>query len=184
MKLCTRCDTEKSRDKFGKNSAKEDGLQSYCAECIKEYLKNRGRTKPEGWERKTADMSAYQRGYRERNREELREKRKVWLKEHPEYEKAKYKKRSERKLTLRKEDRGFGIGIKLTEEEVKHHAKAKQIVRSALRNGILEKLPCFVCGEGNVEGHHPDYDSPLDVVWLCRKHHMQLHREHNKLVNG
>jgi hypothetical protein len=25
------------------------------------------------------------------------------------------------------------------------------------------------------EAHHPDYASPLDVVWLCRAHHMQAH---------
>jgi hypothetical protein len=32
-----------------------------------------------------------------------------------------------------------------------------------------------VCGTWMVEAHHPDYSSPLDVVWLCRRHHTDLH---------
>jgi hypothetical protein len=44
----------------------------------------------------------------------------------------------------------------------------------ALRTGRLERLPCWVCGS-KAEAHHPDYGSPLDVVWLCPRHHKQLH---------
>ncbi len=53
----------------------------------------------------------------------------------------------------------------------------------AVRDGTLIKQPCFVCGETVVEGHHPDYDKPLAVVWLCVKHHKQLHREHKQELN-
>jgi hypothetical protein len=52
----------------------------------------------------------------------------------------------------------------------KVHAK----VASALRNGLLKKQPCWVCGQKAV-AHHPDYDRPLDVVWLCQPHHKQAH---------
>ena len=43
-----------------------------------------------------------------------------------------------------------------------------------------KKLPCIICGELNVEAHHAHYDLPLDVIWLCTKHHKQTHREDNK----
>jgi hypothetical protein len=49
-------------------------------------------------------------------------------------------------------------------------------VKSAIRSGVLERSPCEVCGETKVEGHHDDYSKPLDVRWLCRKHHLEHHR--------
>ncbi len=52
--------------------------------------------------------------------------------------------------------------------------KAQQILRKAVNNGFIKKQPCWVCGE-NAEAHHPDYSSPLDVVWLCSPHHKQTH---------
>ena len=42
---------------------------------------------------------------------------------------------------------------------------------------VLEKKPCEVCGSEKVDAHHDDYLKPLDVRWLCRKHHMQVHRK-------
>lgn len=51
-----------------------------------------------------------------------------------------------------------------------HHA-----VQYALKTGAIKRTPCLVCGEPKVEGHHPDYDRPLDVVWLCVPHHRQTH---------
>jgi len=31
------------------------------------------------------------------------------------------------------------------------------------------------CDCTTVEAHHPDYDAPLDVVWLCPSHHKAAH---------
>ena len=52
--------------------------------------------------------------------------------------------------------------------------KAQGQVAHALRSGRLVRQPCWVCGEKAV-AHHPDYDRPLDVVWLCQAHHKQAH---------
>jgi hypothetical protein len=59
-------------------------------------------------------------------------------------------------------------------ENNKHKRKAHQAVNNAVRDGRLIPLPCFVCGL-KAEAHHPDYDRPLDVVWLCPSHHRQAH---------
>lgn len=37
----------------------------------------------------------------------------------------------------------------------------------------LEAGPCAVCGSTITEAHHDDYSKPLDVIWFCRKHHME-----------
>lgn len=47
--------------------------------------------------------------------------------------------------------------------------------KSAIRRGLLIPAPCEVCGEAKTEAHHPDYDRPLLVQWLCRKHHRAVH---------
>jgi hypothetical protein len=44
-----------------------------------------------------------------------------------------------------------------------------------LRTGNIQKQPCFVCGSLNSHAHHEDYSKPLDVIWLCPKHHKRLH---------
>lgn len=49
------------------------------------------------------------------------------------------------------------------------------IVQRALRLGTLRRGKCEVCGSFRVDAHHPNYDEPLTVTWLCRKHHQQLH---------
>ena len=59
-------------------------------------------------------------------------------------------------------------------EQYPHRKKANTAVGNALRSGKIKKQPCWVCGEKAV-AHHPDYDRPLDVVWLCQPHHKQTH---------
>lgn len=52
--------------------------------------------------------------------------------------------------------------------------KAQVMLGNAVRDGRVEKQPCFICGD-RAEAHHPDYSAPLDVVWLCSVHHKQAH---------
>ncbi len=57
--------------------------------------------------------------------------------------------------------------------------KARNTLNNAIRDGKLERLTyCEHCfREGLAEGHHPDYDKPLEVIWLCRGCHTELHNE-------
>lgn len=54
---------------------------------------------------------------------------------------------------------------------------ARNKLRYALERGVLERQPCEVCGDPKTDGHHDDYAKPLEVRWLCRVHHMALHRK-------
>ncbi len=60
--------------------------------------------------------------------------------------------------------------ITVREAQAAHYAVAK-----ALRHGELSREWCEVCGD-EAQAHHDDYRRPLDVRWLCPKHHMQWHR--------
>lgn len=53
--------------------------------------------------------------------------------------------------------------------------RANAMVAKALKDGRLVQKPCQVCGESKSEAHHEDYRKPLDVMWLCFKHHREAH---------
>lgn len=56
------------------------------------------------------------------------------------------------------------------------YLSAHNAVARALRSGILEKMPCLMCGcEKLVHAHHDDYSKPLEVMWLCVVHHKARH---------
>jgi len=57
---------------------------------------------------------------------------------------------------------------------------ARELARTAIKRGKLLRVPCEVCGNAKVDAHHEDYSKPLDVRWLCRKHHLQHHRQMRK----
>lgn len=57
-------------------------------------------------------------------------------------------------------------------------------VTNALRSGKLVRKPCKVCGERKSQGHHCDYDKPLDVMWLCQKHHSEWHIKNGEGKNA
>lgn len=58
---------------------------------------------------------------------------------------------------------------------------AHRALASALRAGLVERLPCEDCGAVHgedgavIHGHHDDYDKPMAVRWLCQLHHRQHH---------
>ena len=61
--------------------------------------------------------------------------------------------------------------------EQKKKAVARAYLGVYLRRGKVVKSGCAICGDLKVEAHHEDYDKPLEVIWLCRKHHTELHGE-------
>ena len=53
---------------------------------------------------------------------------------------------------------------------------ARHLFQGAVRHGRLKRQPCELCGDVKTHGHHDDYSKPLEVRWLCQKHHGQAHR--------
>jgi|HubBroStandDraft_6_1064221.scaffolds.fasta_scaffold13000_2 hypothetical protein len=60
-------------------------------------------------------------------------------------------------------------------EEQRVRDRARAYAKVYLKRGLLKKLPCSVCADPQAQMHHPDYCKPLDVIWLCVKHHKDLH---------
>jgi hypothetical protein len=159
-----------------------------CRECTKAYnrtfLERTGGRKPEGWIRKTADRNAYERAYYEKNKEKLREEgRRKW--------KAKYEKKMlevhgpdwkpKPRLTPeeREERKKARVKKKLEQRKTDPEARQKHLARKKLQravaSGKVVRLACAVCGLSETEAHHPDYEKPLDVQWLCVTHHRAVH---------
>ncbi len=52
---------------------------------------------------------------------------------------------------------------------------ARQKAGRAYKRGQITKKPCHFCGTTEcLEMHHPDYEQPLRVYWLCRIWHRKL----------
>ena len=62
--------------------------------------------------------------------------------------------------------------------EVLKKTKVRSIFANAVAAGTINRPSvCSVClADCKPEGHHPSYDHPLEVVWMCRQCHRDLHR--------
>ena len=62
---------------------------------------------------------------------------------------------------------------------------AQNLLEQAIKKGIvIRRTICETCGQGGkfkngrtaIQAHHPDYNKPLDVMWLCQKCHHEWHK--------
>lgn|SRR3990167_4312929 len=58
--------------------------------------------------------------------------------------------------------------------------KAVQKLDNAVRDGRIKRKKCKLCGSKIVQGHHPDYSKPFDVIWLCPEHHREIHKQYQR----
>jgi len=88
--------------------------------------------------------------------------RRNYLDSHPDVKKRMYERSNER----RRND---------PDEMVKVYVRG--ITGRAIKRGDLERQPCEVCKTRiDVEAHHDDYTKPLQVRWLCKRHHAEHHK--------
>lgn len=64
--------------------------------------------------------------------------------------------------------------------------RARILLRQAVRRGDVLKLPyCEECSMTCItQGHHNDYDKPLDVMWLCSSCHSDVHKKYGGIYTG
>lgn len=70
-----------------------------------------------------------------------------------------------------------GYRVKYITNQLKNNPIERKKILARRKAGHHYKVsqPCEVCGK-KAQKHHPDYNEPLKVQWLCRKHHMDLHK--------
>ena len=63
-------------------------------------------------------------------------------------------------------------------EKYKEKQKAREVLNYAVKSGKVEKATnCEVCKEEKrLHGHHDDYSKPLEVRWVCRSCHADIHK--------
>lgn len=151
FKKCFKCGIEKDLSEFYKHPQMSDGHFNKCKECTKKDVS-------ENYFKRHDYYKLYDRLRLDNSeRAEARNKYSTWLRKNdPERYKRYHDKYDENKK------------------------KASEKVNNAVRDNRLEKLPCCICGNTKSEGHHEDYNNPLQVIWLCKKHHGMIHRTTEK----
>jgi len=60
-------------------------------------------------------------------------------------------------------------------EEARKKATARSYAHVYVKRGKIERKPCKICGTNErLEMHHEDHSKPTEVIWLCRKHHIEV----------
>jgi len=153
MKRCSKCGIEKDESEFGILSNSKDGLAYRCKVCNREMA----------------------RVYRETHREQIRKTQ------------AKYRQTKKYKATRRRyyySEKGQAAAKRwMQKAKDTGKAKAREAVNHAVEKGYMPRASECKCAMddgtcyGPMEYHHKSYSKNnwLNVVPLCRKHHLLLH---------
>lgn len=147
MKTCFKCGVQKPLDDFYRHGKMSDGRMGKCKECTCADVRRNRLEKVEQY----------------RDYDKARAMRPDRVQARKEYIATEQGKISRQKALAKYAD-------SFPDRRMAHYA-----VSNAIRDGRLFKMPCMICGAEKVEGHHPDYSRPLDVVWLCNPHHREAH---------
>ena len=155
QRICKVCKEVKCISKF-------DGSRKTCKECMKIWRKKYNKRNKE----KIAD---YYKIHHAQHREEDNTRNRDWIKNNPERLK-KYRSQTHIKKIM-------NDACKKWYENNREKRLTYFKVQYALRSGRIQKQSCEVCGNPKADAHHDDYTKPLQIRWLCRRHHKEYHRK-------
>lgn len=150
-KICRCCGEEKSLDLFSRRYGQPTRL---CRACDAKRCRERHA-------KKGAEINAAKRAKRASDPEYFRAQRRNSRQRNLESERA-----SNYKAVVR-----YGTAHP-------ERVKAGRLARAAEKRGEIKRpATCEVldCTRADLHRHHPDYSRPLDVIFVCRKHHEEIH---------
>ena len=141
----------------------------FCRTCNVELIKGENWTTPkllcrrhwsqyilkkyyENWERRRAVVTIYE------TKNNKTEKRKKQLNQIAKRMSKKYPKKH------------------IARSRLKSAVKAGKIIRPNICDYINGSA---VSCKGRIEAHHPDYNKPFEVIWLCKADHVYIHHKRN-----
>ena len=152
MKKCFKCGLERPVSEFYRHPQMGDGHLGKCKVCAR-------RDVAENIARKKSDP-LWVANERERCRNKSKKARALGLREES------YEKRNQR--------------VREWITKYPHKRKAQCIAENAQRSGkLIKPKACYHCGKSRVrlQKHHPDYNFPLVVEWVCCPCHGIAHRK-------
>jgi hypothetical protein len=159
---CTICKQEKLLEEFGKSSKGKFGHDAQCKKC--KYQKSG-------------------RAYFLANKEKCYENASKWAKENRqginERVKEDYEKNPNKYLDRLRENRKQNKDtLKRYRENNREKINAQNVLRDHVKRGnIIKPSNCSICNSTQwIEAHHADYTKPLEVVWICKKCHVAIHK--------
>lgn len=204
-KVCKRCGIDKPLAAFHRKPTSADGRHTRCAQCIRERSRELAATRrPPSHKpcRVCGERLPIVEFYKNPMAADghFAECRRCWIAISGEYSRTSKGRAVSRESTRRyrsteygrERQRAYHKAWLKTEAGRRHRARRQRrydaanpekraahgAVKRALKRGDMHRQPCRECGTiANVHAHHEDYSRPLDVVWLCRKHHMERHQQ-------
>lgn len=147
---------EKNREKIRRNS-REYYRKNNILESTREYREKYYRENKEMIIKKQKEY---------RSKPEIKKRRKEYIRNYQTSDNA----REKHKIYMRE-------AYKDPINKKKSNARSK--ISDHIRRGLIKKeTNCSLCkSTNNIEKHHPDYNKPLEVIWLCRDCHVELHKD-------
>jgi len=167
-KPCKTCSRVLPLEQYPLDVRTGDGHSGVCGECT--------RVRWRAWARRNRDrINALARLYYRRNPEAAKAKAVKWRRANPQAARLINRRfKAAKREKLKEYDKQYAAANP-------HKIRAQSAVACAVLRGRLIRQDCEICGachgrDGQiVNAHHEDYSRPLEVRWLCARHHRQLH---------
>lgn len=157
MKICTKCKQEEA----AKSS-------SWCKKCLSEYKK-------EHYKRNKSKYLDKAKRQRESDPDKVKAYNKKYYRDNKEAIKLKQKEYSRTEAGRQAAKKAATNYRKSEQYSLKQNAR-KKVLRAVKSGRLVKPITCDVCKqEKELEAHHEDYNKPLEVDWLCKECHENIH---------